>query len=258
MKSNRAFTLIELLVVIAIIAILAALLLPALAKAKRTAQRASCVNSLKQINLAFKVWENDHENKYPTAVSTTDNGAGENVVNTDYAKHVSDGWNMSYGVTNVFCAMSAELANPKIAYCPSDLTRAAATNWAGFDNTGMSYFVEGDTSDKFPKMILLGDRNIGNVLNGQSGAAASSYSGSYPANAIFAPANKPIASLAQIGAGAPKQLPWAWTENDLHKSGGNLAIADGSVVQTSLSDFVPYINDTVASASGGKLIFNFP
>src|SRR5580698_2574714 len=59
-KSRGAFTLIELLVVIAIIAILAALLLPALAKAKRSAQRSSCVNNLKQISLAFKVWQGDN------------------------------------------------------------------------------------------------------------------------------------------------------------------------------------------------------
>jgi prepilin-type N-terminal cleavage/methylation domain-containing protein/prepilin-type processing-associated H-X9-DG protein len=265
-KPSKAFTLIELLVVIAIIAILAALLLPALAQAKKTAQRIKCINNLKQINLAFKVWDGDHGDKYPTAISTAKWGAMECIYSQFGGSYTAE-----YSVANVFMVMSNELNTPKVCYCPSDLSPSSAgplttvaTNWFGFTNVNLSYFVEGNASDKYPKMILIGDRNMGNLYNGAVISNPGNF-GVVPADSMNM-RNGPYGNTPIPGANPQptiKALGWAWTDPDIHQGAGNLGMADGSAQQASLRGLANAINDTIgARGSLGNayknIILNMP
>jgi prepilin-type N-terminal cleavage/methylation domain-containing protein/prepilin-type processing-associated H-X9-DG protein len=76
-KTNSSgFTLIELLVVIAIIAILAALLLPTLSSAKANAQKTSCMNNLKQLSIAWTIYNGENSGKIPSCVPFISRGMG--------------------------------------------------------------------------------------------------------------------------------------------------------------------------------------
>ena len=73
MNIRRGFTLIELLVVIAIIAILAAILFPVFAQAREKARQASCTSNLKQIGMAFKMYIQDYDERWPQSAPITAN-----------------------------------------------------------------------------------------------------------------------------------------------------------------------------------------
>jgi prepilin-type N-terminal cleavage/methylation domain-containing protein/prepilin-type processing-associated H-X9-DG protein len=181
---QRAVTLIELVVVIAIIAILAALLLPVLAKAKGKAQRIYCVNNLRQIGLCFRTFAGEHNNRYPMQVPRRDGGSLEYAATGEVWRH--------------YRAMSNLIDNPRILICPADRLKYP-TNWAGFSNTNLSYFVGLDAIHGRSVHMLAGDRNITNYAPSVYGASV-------------------LVSNSLIG----------WTR-DLHLDSGNVLFADGHV-----------------------------
>jgi prepilin-type N-terminal cleavage/methylation domain-containing protein/prepilin-type processing-associated H-X9-DG protein len=242
----RAFTLIELLVVIAIIAILAALLLPALAKAKQKAQRVACTNNLKQDALSFRLFGQDNNDNYPAKLGMAQGGASEAVNKSGRGTTQLLNWNpatpLAQGVFAMFLVMSNELNTPKILNCPAEYLAKGQQSTTFGDNGGtppsgtlyyqndnnVSYFIGIDAVDTNPQMFLAGDHNMGNMAAGVLPSSKASGSSSSPY--IFGDDGTTTCN-AILGTNAPAggANSWASFADNGHQRIGNVAFADGHV-----------------------------
>jgi prepilin-type processing-associated H-X9-DG protein len=146
-QKTVALTLVEVLVVVFVLAVLVMLILPDNHPAVRRTKRINCVNNLKQVGLAYRIWEVDNNDKYPMNVSVTNGGSMELV-------NVGD-------AVSTFLIMSNELGSPKVLVCFSDSNRIAALSFSqGLNNSNISYFVGLNAREELPQTILSGDDNF--------------------------------------------------------------------------------------------------
>jgi len=195
--NTRAFTVLELMVVVAVIVVLAGLVLPALFGRRHGNGhgRIQCLNNLKQVGLALRTWEQDNGN-YPMRFRTNN----------------FDGPSFGNGkqMYLYFHALSNELTNPKLLFCPVDGKRRPAANFDGdFNSSRISYFLALDATPDSETNLLAGDRNI-------------SVKGASARNGVLEITTNQVSSSNNLTVG--------WTK-ELHNECGNVLFADSHVEQ---------------------------
>jgi len=145
-RDTTALTVLELIVIIAVLAVLIGLLLSTMRRPGSGSSRSRCVNNLKCLGLAARIFATDNEEKFPWQVSTNKGGSQEyrDLANSAFLH---------------FLTMSNELSAPKLLLCPEDKERIEAMHWF-ISNQNISYFLGLDAKKSAPQVLLSGDRNL--------------------------------------------------------------------------------------------------
>jgi prepilin-type processing-associated H-X9-DG protein len=224
-RKSGAFARVELIVVLVAIIIFSVLAIIEEERGTRAeSYEVSCINNLKQISFAYRVWAEDHNEHYPASVSVTHGGWNEVLSNVDlgslcwtnYAIMANElGWSNNYWPVDF----------PKGLVCPSD-DRKPARNFSNFvSNINLSYFVAVSAEERYPQSLLCGDRNLGEGTKPDRDYGFSPESGK--GNDVTIQTNS-------------KTGPVCWSR-EMHSlntnGGGNILLADGSVEQCNSARF---------------------
>lgn len=149
-SSDRAFTILELLVVIAILAILAAMVLPAITDRGCGSKTDVCKSNLRAVGLGWLMYASDHADQFPWQSSTNPVVARAVVESRPASEH--------------FLALTNYLMRTSTFICPTDEARTAATDYASFGNSNLSYFAALSTTmvniSNVSRLMLSGDRHL--------------------------------------------------------------------------------------------------
>lgn len=219
-------TLFEVILVILVLAFLAMMLTPTLARPRRHICPTSCVNNLKQIALAYKVWAGDHNDKFPMELSVANGGTME-LMNTP------DAW-------KTFQVMSNEVCDPRIIVCPQDSQHGYVTNFKDLKGK-ISYFIAASATDEDPQLFLGGDDNL---LLDQKAVCSGLISVTSASNLIWD---------GDRHGGYIKQ---GWFSRSKKFGAGNIALTDGSVQSTEDSNLANWLNETDIYSGRAALITN--
>jgi prepilin-type N-terminal cleavage/methylation domain-containing protein/prepilin-type processing-associated H-X9-DG protein len=219
-NKNREFTLIELLVAIAIIAILAAILLPALSRAKDTAKSVACVNNLKQLTVAWHLYAGDN-NDFLVPNNNIAASSDGPVPSWCYGTGVND-----INTTNIEAGLLYQYdQSAAIYHCPADLSTAIALS-----------------GKSLPEMRVR-SYNLSQSVNGNPNAWPLAHLPSFPRSAqiqtpdpalclVFVDENAGTMRDSQFGMPTifyDGTTDWWDMPSDRHALGANLSFTDGHV-----------------------------